>query len=199
MQRVERNVIGILTEDVKLYYDLARLLKSRNIRYRLLDFGSPIPNDIGAILTSPREASNINFEPVIAIRDLETGIRQAMQAMKGLSDTHILVIGIDPGPEPGIAVLSDDLIIETRQAHSPEHAADIIFGILSGYSFSQSVLRIGNGSPEHRDRILELVSGNFNYVEIIDEAGTSNINRGYHIEAAIRIARYGEEPGDESV
>ena len=188
MQDAERNVIGILTEEVRLYYDLARLLKRRNIRFRILDFGNPIPHDIGAILTSPGEAGKISFEPVIAVMDLEIAIRQAIQAMKGVSDNHILVIGVDPGPEPGIAVLSDGQIIETRQAQSPEHAADIILGILNGYSFSQSVLRIGNGAPEHRDRILELVSGNFNYVEVVDETGTSNSNRGYHEEAAIRIA-----------
>ncbi|MFO7618654.1 MAG: hypothetical protein R6W91_03240 [Thermoplasmata archaeon] len=197
METPERDVIGILTADVRLYYDLAKLLKSRNLRYRILDCESSIPHDIGVILTSPEEATNLNFEPTIGVTDMEAAIRQALQALKGLGDGHILVIGIDPGPEPGIAVLSDGLVIETRVAQSPEHAADIIFGILSGYSFSQSVLRIGNGSPEHRDRILELVSGNFNYVEVVDETGTSNNNRGYHEEAAVRIARYGEMPGDE--
>lgn len=197
MQQVEKNVIGILTSNVRLYYDLARLLKSRNLKYRILNHDEPVQKDIGVILTSPEEIDSIKFEPVIAITDMEIGLMKALQALKGLHGGHVLVVGIDPGPEPGIAVILDRHIIDTRQAQSPEHAADIILGILTGYAFSQSVLRIGNGSPEHRDRILDLVSGNFNYVEIVDETGTSNINRGYHIEAAIRIARYGETPGEE--
>ena len=39
------------------------------------------------------------------------------------------------------------------------------------------------------DRILELVAGSFNYVEIVDESRTSKCIRGYHAEAAIKIAR----------
>ena len=197
MQQAERNVMGILTADVRLYYDLARYLKARNLKFRILDFNEPIQKDIGVILTSPEEMDDVKFEPCIGITDLETGVMKALQALKGLGGDHILVVGVDPGPEPGIAVMLDRHIIDTRQAHNPEHCADIILGILTGYSFSQSVLRMGNGSPEHRDRILELVSGNFNYVEIVDETGTSNGMRGAHLDAAVRIARYGETPGEE--
>lgn len=186
----ERNVIGILTANVRLYYDLSKFLKLRNIKFRLLDFERSIPLDIGVILTSSEELENINFLPKIAVADIETSIRQAMQEMKGFGDNHILIVGVDPGPEPGIAAISNEKVIETRQAHSPEHAADIILGILSDYSYSQCVLRIGNGAPEQRDRILELVSGSFNYVEIVDEAKTSNCIRGYHEDAAIKIARF---------
>ena len=193
MNLPERDVIGILTANVRLYYDLSKFLKSRNIRFRLLDFEKSIPLDIGVILTSPEEMESVNFMPKIAVTDLETGLRQAMQEMKGLGANHILIIGVDPGPEPGVAAISNGSVIETRQAHSPEHAADIILGILSDYSYSQCVLRIGNGAPVYRDRILELVSGSFNYVEIVDESSTSNCIRGYHLDAAIKIAKCDDE------
>lgn len=196
MQQVERNVIGILTSNVRLYYDLAKLLKSRNLKFRILNHGEPVQKDIGVILTSPGELDSIKFEPTIAITDMELGLMKALQALKGLHGGHVLVIGIDPGPEPGIAVILDRHIIETRQAQSPEHAADIILGILNGYSFSQSVLRIGNGSPVHRNRILDLISGNFNYVEVVDETGTSDEVRGRHADSAIRIARGGEDAAE---
>ena len=193
MTPAERDVIGILTGDVRLYYDLAKFLRSRNRKFRLLDFRGPIPLDIGVVLTSPEELDSIEFSPKIAVKDMETGLRQALQAMSGLEESSVPVIGVDPGPEPGIAAILSGRTIETRHAQSPEHAADIIRGILSDYSYSQCVLRIGNGSPEHRDRILELVAGSFNYVEIVDETRTSNINRGYHAEAAIKIAGYDGE------
>jgi len=38
-----------------------------------------------------------------------------------------------------------------------------------------------------------LPAGSFNYVEVVDETRTSNINRGYHAEAAIKIAGYDGE------
>jgi len=192
LDRPERDIIGILTGDVRLYYDLARFLRSRNMRFRLLDFKGQVPPDIGVIMTSPDELERIGFEPKVAVTDIEAGMRQALQAMKGMGESQVLIVGVDPGPEPGIAALSGGDIIETRVARSPQQTADIIRGILSDYSYSRSILKIGNGSPEHRDRILELVSGSFDLVEVVDETCTSNQNRGYHVEAAIRIARFGD-------
>ncbi|MDO9537314.1 MAG: hypothetical protein Q7J68_03240 [Thermoplasmata archaeon] len=194
MESIERNVIGILTSNVRLYYDLCKFLKARNHKFRILDFNIPIPPDIGVILTSPEELDEIIFTPKIAVADMENAIRQALQAMKGLGDKHVLIVGVDPGPEPGIAAILDGQIIETRQAHTLEQAADIIFGILSDYSYSQSILRIGDGAKEFRDRIIELVAANFNYFEIVDESSTSHCIRGYHEEAAVKIAQYGENP-----
>jgi len=133
LSQPEKNIIGVLTKDVRLYYDLMEFLKTQKLKFRMLDFQNSIPRDIGAILTSSEELDSINFQPKIAVTDMETDIRKARQAINGLDDSQILIIGVDPGPMPGIAALSDDKIIETRQAQNTAHAADIIFGILSGY------------------------------------------------------------------
>ena len=154
----------------------------------MLDFQKNIPKDIGAILTSPEELDSINFQPKFSVTDMETDIRKARQTMTGLDDSQILIIGVDPGPMPGIAALSNDKIIETRQAQNTAHAADIIFGILSDYSYAQAILKIGDGAPEERDAIIELVAGNFDDVQIVDEASTSKVGEG-HEDSAVRIAR----------
>lgn len=188
MSQLEKNIIGVLTNNVRLYYDLMGFLKSRNIKFRMLDFEKSIPQDIGAILTSPEELDSINFQPKFSVTDMETDIRKARQAMTGLDDSHILIIGVDPGPMPGIAALSNGQIIETRQAQNTAHAADIIFSILSDYSYSQCILKIGDGAPEERDKIIELVEGSFDAVDIVDEASTSKRGEG-HEDSAVRIAK----------
>ena len=187
MLEPDNKLIGVLTRDVRLYYDLMEYLKSRNLGFRMLDFERTIPHDIGVILTSPDELDTIEFEPKLPVTDMETDVRKAKQAMSDLDESQILVIGVDPGPMPGIAALSNDKIIETRQAQNTAHAADIIFSILSDYSFSQCILKIGNGAPEDRDKIIEMVAGSFDLVEIVDEASTSK-NRN-HEDSAVRIAR----------
>ena len=101
----------------------------------------------------------------------------------------MLIIGVDPGPMPGIAALCNDKIIEKWQAQNPAHAADIIYSILSDYSYSQCILKMGVGSPEERDQIIEMVAGNFDLAEIVDEARTSKVGEG-HEDAAVRIARH---------
>ncbi len=188
LSQLEKNIIGVLTNNVRLYYDLMTFLKSRKLEFRMLDFEKTIPPDIGAILTSPEELDSINFQPKFPVTDMETDIRKARQAITGLDDSHILTIGVDPGPMPGIAALSNDKIIETRQAQNTAHAADIIFSILSDYSYSQCILKIGDGSPEERDAIIELVAGNFDDVQIVDEGSTSRTGEG-HEDSAVRIAR----------
>jgi hypothetical protein len=185
----ERNVIGILTSDVRLFYDLARFLSARKLAFRMIDFETGYPRDIGVILTSPAELDSVNFEPRIAVTDIEAAVRQARMALNGVGEEHELVMGVDPGPEPGIAAILGGRVIETRVANSPEQAAVIILGILEDYSFSRCILRIGHGSKAHRDRVLELVGAMFDEVEIVDETCTSNTNRGHHEEAAVRIAR----------
>ena len=181
-------MIGILTKDVRLYYDLIIFLKSRRIQFRMLDFDRKIPRDIGVVLTSQDELEAIDFEPKIAVTDLEADVRRARQVAAGMERAQELVVGVDPGPMPGIAAISQGKVIETAQAQNPAHAADIIFGILSDYSYSQCVLKIGHGAPEERDQLIELVGGSFDRVEIVDEASTSRAREG-HEDSAVRIAR----------
>ncbi len=180
--------IGILTRNVRLYYDITKFLKFRNIHFRILDFKGKIPRDIGVILTSQEELDSIDFHPKVAVTDLEADIRKAIQETAGMTQENILIIGVDPGPMPGIAAISKARIIETRQAQNIPHAADIIYHILSDYAYSQAILRIGDGSPEERDLLLELLEGNFDLVEIVDEASTSRVGEG-HEDAAVRIAK----------
>ena len=186
--QTDQSIIGVLTKNVRLYYDLMEFLKLRKLEFKMLDFENSIPRDIGVILTSPEELDTIDFEPKIAVTELETDIRKARQTLTGFDEAQILIIGVDPGPMPGIAALANDQMIETRQAQNTAHAADIIYGILSDYSYSQCILKIGNGAPEERDKIIELVEGSFDSVEIVDEASTSKRNR-RHEDSAVRIAR----------
>ncbi len=186
----QTGLIGVLTTDVRLYYDLMAFLKKKDLGFRMLDFERPIPQDIGVILTSEGELESIGFEPKIAVTDIELSIRQARLALNGLSSDELVIVGVDPGPEPGIAVLCADRIIETQRAQSPEHAADIIIDILEDYAFQSSNLRMGHGSPEHRDRILAILTNYFDRVDIIDESSTSTRSHTPHVDAAVAIARH---------
>lgn len=156
----------------------------------MLSFDEPVPLNIGVVLTSKKEYDKIEFEPKVAVTDIELGIRQARLALKGLSNDETVIVGVDPGPKPGIAVICAGQIIETKRAQNPEHAADIIIHILEDYAFKKSVLKMGHGSPQHRDRMLAVLSNYFTQVEIIDETRTSTRSHTPHIDAAIAIARH---------
>jgi len=99
-----------------------------------------------------------------------------------------VVVGVDPGPKPGIAVMCADRIIETQATQSPEDAAHRIIKSLEDYAFSKPILKMGHGAPEHRDRMLALLSEYFSRVEIIDESRTSSRSHTRHEDAAVAIA-----------
>src|SRR5205823_5725308 len=54
-----RKVLGILTEDFRLYHDLVAALKARDLPFTSLSFARRVPDAVGAILTSPSEASRV--------------------------------------------------------------------------------------------------------------------------------------------
>ena len=57
-------------------------------------------------MTSKEELAKIIFEPKIAVPDAYQGVRMAIQALCGEKQFKELIIGIDPGKYPGIAVLA---------------------------------------------------------------------------------------------
>jgi len=185
-----KGLIGVLTKDVLLYYDLMRFLKQKKLGFRMLAFDEPVPLDIGVILTSKEELDSIDFEPKFAVADMEIAVRRARLALLGISQAETVIVGVDPGPEPGIAVLCSGQIIETTKAHSPEQAAELIMRILEDYAFGSSILNIGDGAPAWRDRLLELIWKRFDKVQMVDETKTSTKSHNPHVDAAIAIARH---------
>ena len=61
-----RRVLGILTEDFRLYHDLVATLKARDIPFVSLSSARRIPESVGAILTSASEAPRIRSKSVVA-------------------------------------------------------------------------------------------------------------------------------------
>ena len=86
-------MIGILTNDFSLYYDLIKTLKKREVPYISLSYTEPIPQNVDVILTSPKESKNIQFEKKIECSptsDLDVIID------KSLLLTHTLPKSISP-------------------------------------------------------------------------------------------------------
>jgi hypothetical protein len=61
-----RKVLGILTEDFRLYHDLVGVLKARDVPFTSLSFSRRVPETVGAVLTSPAEAARIRFRNVVS-------------------------------------------------------------------------------------------------------------------------------------
>jgi hypothetical protein len=62
------------------------------------------------VITSKEEASAITFPNVVVASDPETTVNEAIRRLRNGALIGCAVVGIDPGEEPGIAVLSDGIV-----------------------------------------------------------------------------------------
>lgn len=184
-----RKVLGLLTEDFRLYHDLVAALKARGLDFVSLSFSRRIPEAVGAILTSPAEAARIRSSNVVPVEDLDAAIARALQLLKGKSEWRELLIGVDPGHEPGVAVLGDGDVLDTYLASSPEAVRDQVRTALRTFPAKQVRVRVGHGDPTNRNRILNALAEDGLRVEIVDEAGTTHRTPQPDLDAAVDIAR----------
>lgn len=181
--------LGVLTEDFRLYHDLVAALKARSLPFVTLSFSRRVPESVGAILTSSAEAPRIRSPRVVVVEDVENAIAQALQVAKGKTEWEELFIGVDPGREPGVAVLGDGDVLDMRQAPSPEAVRDQVRTAMRMFPAKQVRVRVGHGDPTNRNRILNSLAADRLRVEIVDEAGTTHRTPQPDLDAAVDIAR----------
>ena len=184
-----RKVLGLLTEDFRLYHDLVAVLKARELPFVSLSFTRRIPETVGAVLTSPAEVSRVHARNVIAVQDVDNAIARALQLVKGKTEWQELLIGVDPGHEPGVAVLGDGDVLDTYLAPNPEAVRDRVRVAVRTFPAKRVRVRVGHGDPTNRNRILNTLAGDGLRVEIVDEAGTTHRTPQPDLDAAIDIAR----------
>lgn len=167
--------VALVTRDPSLYADLAGALRERRISTLSLLPGDRIPSTVAVVLTSPEEATRISFPrviPVISGSDRSVLWAAVESALVGVN-TKALVVGIDPGPRPGYAVLSGEVSLVQGNLESPEAVG--MFGRQLQRRFPEAtiVYRVGNGDRTSRDRILQALWGLRRPVELVDESGTT--------------------------
>jgi hypothetical protein len=180
--------IGLLTRDFRLFHDLVEALKRRDLPFVSLSFDDPIPPTVGAVITTHDEMRDIDFENKIACTDVGMAIAESLRILKGKDQFDELIVGIDPGAKPGIAVLGDGLVLETKGAASPEDVAPLMKEIVASYPADRIGLRIGHGDPTNRNRIINSLATQNYAIEIVNEMGTTPRSDYPDQEAAIGIA-----------
>jgi hypothetical protein len=169
--------IGVYTKDFSLYYDILEVLKKRNIHYVSLSALDYIPTKVGVILTSNSELHDVKSPHVIAADAYDTidhAVDLALQMLIGKDLYSKVFIGIDPGDQPGIAVVGDDILLQKTNVENPEKVANAIKRILREYPAIETLIRIGHGSVITRNRIINSLITLKIPIEIVDETKTTS-------------------------
>ena len=168
--------LGVYTKDFSLYHDLLKILKKLRLPYVILSSPHNIPKRIGVVLTSHRELHDIKYQKTIAADvydSIEHAVDLALQMLIGKELYSKILIGIDPGDRPGIAIVGDDILLQKIQVESPEQVVNMLKRFLREYPAIETYIRIGHGSIITRNRIINSLIPLEIPIEIVDETSTT--------------------------
>ncbi|MDH3365415.1 MAG: hypothetical protein OEM29_05375 [Thermoplasmata archaeon] len=181
-------VVGIMTEDPRTYYEMLTALREEGLRPISLDFFEPLPSNISVVITSERERHLVPFDNVITDADPDVVVTKVKSVLAGERVVSDLTIGIDPGNRPGIALLSNGMVLTRTLAPTPEAVRTIVQELIGRYSPSCVTIRLGNGDRTNRNRIFNAL-WDIGYVgEFVDESNTTKRSKTPDEDAAVEIA-----------
>ena len=167
--------LGVLTSDFSVYYDLVQALRERGVPFVPIAPGETVPPSVGVVVTTSDEAPTLDAHDayVVTFTTAEETIADALRMLHNPGPFRTCVIGIDPGERPGVAVLADGRILRLVHARGPEAVGDIARSAIERVPAERFLVRIGNGAPTFRDRILQTLGGLDAALELVDETRTT--------------------------
>ncbi|MFY9716766.1 MAG: hypothetical protein WAK40_02365 [Thermoplasmata archaeon] len=168
--------VALVTRDPALYQDLAGFLRERRLPSISLLPGDRIPDRVAVVLTSPEELELIEHPRVLTVT--EGGDRRALgaaisQALLPSDPEGDLIVGIDPGPRPGYAILSGARCLGEGILEGPEAAGTLGSQLRHRFPGRSLRFRVGAGDPPDRNRIVNSLLRRFRTVELVNEDGTT--------------------------
>lgn len=164
----------MLTGDFAAYYDLVQALRARGIAFVPLSPGEPLPAHVGVVVaTDYRAPEEMPGAHVVSFTTPEDTVERAVALLHGRGSFRRCVVGIDPGERPGVAILGDGRVLRLVHAPHPEAVRSAVEAALATVTAGTFVVRVGNGAPTFRDRILQALAGLDVAFELVDERRTT--------------------------
>ena len=117
-------VIGIMTANFRFFYEIVQILKEHRVPFVTLDFDEDVPINVGVVITTREEKQNVRFHRVVAENSPAMAYKLAHGQLKGREKVDTMVVGIDPGRRPGLAIIGDGRVLFAETVGSPEAVAD---------------------------------------------------------------------------
>ena len=178
-----RSKIAVATVSGKAYYWLVNELNRRKIPFLSLIPGEIVPPSIKVVITTKDERQRVNHPSVLIYNPKDKPsaiIDKAIRIIQNKEAYEELVIGVDPGKTFGVAVLGDGNVLEKKERLTREMAIDMVLTALQRHPARIRKIKIGNGIPEIAEEIasrLKIAVPEDTTIEIVSEAGTSNMRR----------------------
>lgn len=191
--------VALVTDDFRLYHELAPYLESHGVRVLGLKPGEEVPAAVRVLLGGPagdartvplREHREATLLAVYAALDERPTARGGYQR---------IVFGVDPGQVIGLAVLADGSWLHVAEALSPDEAVARVAGWATGLSGKAWEVHVGDGHPTVGRLLVPALKKALPQARVllVPEEATSPfrpVTQSRHTDAAILIAL--REPRD---
>lgn len=159
-------MIVVSTADFEVYHDVVGELRDRGVQFRTIEPGDDVPENATAAIVGPEDEQ----PPIPTVRanpnQARRAVEKALSALRG-GDGR-LVVGIDPGDRPGIAVLSGETIVAAFQVPIDDVAGTVHQEVDAA---ANPLVRIGDGARLRGARIIDELDDV--PIELVDETGTT--------------------------
>ena len=188
--------VALVTDDFRLYHELAPYLESKGIRVLGLKPGEAVPPSVRVLLGGPAGDPR-----TVALRPDREATLLAVYALlddrptaRAAGGYHRVVFGVDPGHVIGLAVLADGAWLHVAEARSPEEAVARLTAWSTGLAARAWEVHVGDGHPNSGRALVRSLRAALPQarVSLVPEEKTSPfrpVTGSRHTDAAILIAR----------
>jgi hypothetical protein len=168
-----------MTRDFRVYIRLLNLLKNMNE-----PFASLRPDDNFSGFDIVFTDMDLKGDNVVQTTGAdEFRLKQVIRS----KNSEKIVVGIDPGPTPGIATLANNVVIDRRNLYDMKDIRMYVSRVGRECRYKSLVVKVGNGDRNYRNQII----GNLRDFAplVVNEKGSSKtIKRGEDSASAVNIA-----------
>jgi len=191
--------VYVRTDDFQLAHRLLKALEFHRIPVLMLSTDEPLPDPSAWWFALPGEIKRLGGRGVpVSIDTVDEQVLVWTMTRAHPMSPKQLVFGLDPGPRPGCACFADGTVLgKTVEEDFPS-----LFGFMARMVDAMSpdavLVRVGHGSPMHRDRLINEAIGRGFWVEEVNEYRTSTgTSRHAHGASAVKIGRQAGKPVHE--
>ncbi|SDM60340.1 hypothetical protein SAMN04487949_2225 [Halogranum gelatinilyticum] len=189
-------MIVVATDDFELYHEAVGELRERGVSFTTVRPDEELPDGTRVVISAPTDKLSVDgVDHVVVHADAARhGVEEALASLRGSEGRT--VVGVDPGPRPGIAVLVGDVVVAAF--HVPiTDAVEVVHREIE--DTPDAVVRVGDGDRLQSAKLINELQDV--RVEMVDETGTTPYlgtgARGMgDVLAAVNIARLEGDPVD---
>ena len=165
--------IALATQDFAVVHDLAQHMRDAGVPFETLDPLEPVPGHISVVITTAAEQPLIEHPTVVVATTPRATVEEVVRRLKGVDEVRHLVLGIDPGDRPGLAVVANGQVLSSRQTENIPDLLAATRRAVARYPDTQVVVRVGHGAASQRDAIVNELLALGLPVELVDETSTT--------------------------